>query len=124
MRYVFAALVVLLATLYFTLGLRLGSPTLTETLLLNATGVNTYTFSTNETRQRVGVVGACRVRSGEATVRLLAPDGTQIAGQTCRQGEWSLSVLGGGQPGNYRVVVEFDHYTGRLNIEETHTTAQ
>ena len=123
MRYILAVLVLTLATLYFTVGLRLGSPTLTETYLLNATGTNTYTYATTDNRQRVGVTGACRVRSGAATVRLLAPDGTQIAGQTCREGEWSLNVLGGGQPGTYRVTVDFERYTGRLNLQETHTTA-
>lgn len=123
MRYILAVLVVVLATLYFTVGLRLGAVTLTETYLLNATGTNTYRYTTADNLQRVGVTGACRVRGGEATVRLLAPDGTQIAGQTCHEGEWSLNVVGGGQPGTYRVLVEFDHYTGRLNLQESHSTA-
>lgn len=123
MRYILAVLAVALATLYFTVGLRLGALTLTEAYLLNATGTNTYTYAAADAQQRVGVTGACRVRSGAATVRLLAPDGTQIAGQTCHEGEWSLNVTGGGQSGPYRVVVEFDHYTGRLGLQESHSTA-
>lgn len=122
MRVLFVALAAALALLYFTLGLRLGYVTLTETYMLHAKGTNTYTFRTLEDNQVVGVVGSCRVRSGRATVRLYGPQGKQLAGQVCQPGaqrEWSLSVLGGGKPGNYRVAVEFDRYTGSLNLKET-----
>ena len=127
MRVLLVALVAALTLLYFTLGLRLGYVTLTETYLLHATGTNTYSFRTLEDRQFVGVVGSCKVRSGRATVRLYNPRGDQIAGQTCQKGgrdEWSLSVLGGGQSGRYRLVVGFDRYTGSINLKETRSGGQ
>lgn len=126
MRVLLMALAAALTLLYFTLGLRLGYVTLTETYLLHAKGTNTYTFRTLEDSQFVGVTGSCRVRSGRATVRLYGPRGDQLAGQVCQSGgksgennEWSLNVVGGGQTGSYRVVVEFDRYTGSINLKET-----
>ena len=122
MRVLLVALAAALTLLYFTLGLRLGYVTLTETYMLHAVGTNTYTFRTLEDNQFVGVVGSCQVKSGRATVRLYGPRGNQIAGQVCQPGalnKWSLNVLGGGQTGNYRVVVNFDKYTGSINLQET-----
>ncbi|MGX9687291.1 hypothetical protein ACTQ9L_09100 [Deinococcus wulumuqiensis] len=131
MRVLFVALATTLALLYFTLGLRLGYVTLTETYLLHAKGTNTYAFRTLEDNQFVGVTGSCRVRSGRATVRLYGPQGNQLAGQVCQSGgksgennEWSLNVLGGGETGKYRVVVDFDRYTGSINLKETRAGSQ
>lgn len=119
MRLLVLAVLAALAVLYFTVGLRFGYVTLTETQLFNATGTNTYVFRTLEDRQQVGVTGTCRVRSGRATLRLFGPTGTQVAGQVCQKGEWSLNVMGSGKTGNYRLEVEFDKYTGSINLNET-----
>lgn len=108
-----------LAVLYFTVGLRFGYVTLTETHLFNASGTNTYVFRTLEDRQQVGVVGSCRVSSGRATLRLYSPAGVQIAGQVCQKGNWSLNVMGGGKTGTYRLEVDFEKYTGSINLKET-----
>ncbi|WP_034384684.1 hypothetical protein [Deinococcus sp. YIM 77859] len=119
MRFLLLALVAAVLLLYLTFGLRFGYVTLTPTHLLNAQGENHYTFELYEPNQKVGVTGTCAVRSGQATLRLLDPSGTQVAGQSCPKGTWSLSLLGQGEPGIYRLVVAFDHYTGTLNLQET-----
>lgn len=127
MRILLVALAAALAALYFTLGLRLGYLTLTETYLLHASGTNTYSFRTLEDRQFVGVTGSCRVSRGRAAVRLYSPLGKQLAGQVCEQGprnDWSLNVLGGGQAGTYRLVVNFDQYTGSINLKEARSGGQ
>ncbi|SEJ03904.1 hypothetical protein SAMN04488058_103166 [Deinococcus reticulitermitis] len=119
MRLLLLALVVVLGVVYATMGLRFGYLTLTETQMLNASGTNTYHFRTLDGRQRVGVTGSCQVRSGTATLRLYDPGGTQVAGQRCQKGSWSLSVIGGGREGDYTLKVELDRYTGSLNLNET-----
>ena len=118
MRFLFVALAVAVALLYFTVGLRFGYVTLTPTHLLNAQGENKYAFELYEADKNVGVRGTCSVRSGKAVVRLLDPSGTQVAGQTCPKGEWSLNLLGGGKLGVYRLTVEFDRYSGTLDLKE------
>ncbi|MEF2278043.1 hypothetical protein V3W47_07000 [Deinococcus sp. YIM 134068] len=118
MRFLFVALAVAVALLYFTVGLRFGYVTLTPTHLLNAQGENRYAFEVYDEGKSVGVRGTCSVRSGKATLRLLDPRGTQVAGQTCPKGEWSLSLMGGGQPGIYRLSVEFDRYSGTMDLKE------
>lgn len=119
MRLLLLALVAAIGVLYATVGLRFGYLTLTETQMLHASGTNTYHFRTLDSRQRVGVTGSCRVRSGSVTLRLYDPGGTQVAGQRCQRGSWSLSVLGGGREGDYTLRVELDRYTGSLNLKET-----
>lgn len=119
MRILLLALVAAVALLYFTLGLRFGYVTLTPTQLLNAQGQNSYTFELYDEGKSVGVTGTCAVRGGQATLRLLDPSGTQVAGQSCPKGQWSLRLLGGGQPGRYRLLVNFDHYSGTLELRET-----
>jgi hypothetical protein len=117
-RFLFVALAVAVALLYFTVGLRFGYVTLTPTRLLNAQGENRYAFELYDDGRSVGVQGTCSVSGGQATLRLLDPRGTQVAGQTCARGNWSLSLLGGGQPGIYRLSVEFDRYTGVMDLKE------
>ena len=56
MRLLLMVVMAALAVLYFTVGLRFGYVTLTETHLFNASGTNTYVFRTLEDRQQVGVV--------------------------------------------------------------------
>lgn len=118
MRLLMLALAAAVALLYFTSGLRLGYVTLTPTQLLNAQGQNRYAFELYEDGKHVGVRGTCTVRSGRATLRLLDPAGTQIAGQSCPRGEWSLRLAGGGQPGMYQLIVDLDRYSGKLDLKE------
>ena len=123
MRLLLIALVAALALLYVTLGLRFGYVTLTPTWLVNAQGQNRYTLEVYEEGQRVGYRGRCEVQSGRAVLRLLAPDGRQIVGRTCQKvgdrGDWTLHLVGGRQPGRYQLVVDFDAYTGLLDLSET-----
>ncbi|EYB69452.1 hypothetical protein DEIPH_ctg006orf0017 [Deinococcus phoenicis] len=119
MRFLMLALVAAVALLYFTFGLRLGYVTLTPTHMLNAQGQNRYTFQLYEGGKSVGVQGTCAVTSGRATLRLLDPGGTQVAGQSCPKGKWSLKLLGSGETGSYRLIVDLDHYTGTLDLKET-----
>lgn len=118
MRFLLLALVAAVALLYFTFGLRLGYVTLTPTHLLNAQGQNSYAYSLFEDGKSVGVRGTCTVSSGRATLRLVDPSGTQVAGQECPPGRWSVSLVGSGHPGVYRLYVEFNHYTGTLDLDE------
>ncbi|MEW6422255.1 MAG: hypothetical protein AB1511_11110 [Deinococcota bacterium] len=118
MRFLLLALVAALLLLYFTFGLRFGYVTLTPTRLLNAQGQNQYAFDLYEENKTVGVTGTCSGRSGQVTLRLLDPSGTQVAGQSCPPGTWSLSLLGSGHLGVYRLIVDFKHYTGTLDLKE------
>ncbi|MDV6373853.1 hypothetical protein [Deinococcus arenicola] len=116
---VFVVVVLLaLATLYFTLGLRLGYLILTPTYMWNATGMNHYTFRVFDENQSVGVRGSCTVKSGKATFRLINSSGTQIAGQVCPRGKWGLNVMGSGDTGHYRLNIRLEKFTGTINIKE------
>lgn len=118
MRVIVVVLVLAVAVLSLTFGLRLGYVTLTPTAMLNATGENQYTFRVYDQNQTVGVRGSCTVRSGRATFRLTDPRGTQIAGQVCPQGRWGLNVLGTGDVGSYRLTIDLDKFTGTIDIKE------
>lgn len=124
MRILGLALLAAIAVLYFSTGLRVGYVTLTQTYLLNASGTNNYTLRTLEDGQQTGVTGQCSVRNGRAVIRLYDPSGTQIAGQTCLKGTWSLDVVGGSTIGPYRLVVNLDGYTGSLNLKQVHRSGR
>ncbi|GGR46405.1 hypothetical protein GCM10008959_04260 [Deinococcus seoulensis] len=118
MRFLLIALALVLTVMYFTFGLRFGYVTLTPTYLLNASGENRYGLNIYEDRAKIGVRGSCNVRSGTATVRLLDPRGVQVAGQVCPKGEWGLNVLTSGPQGKYQLVVEFEKFTGVMDLKE------
>ncbi|UBV41649.1 hypothetical protein LAJ19_08235 [Deinococcus taeanensis] len=118
MRFLLAALALVLTLMYFTFGLRFGYVTLTPTYMLNATGEGHYGFSTFEEGQHVGVRGSCSVRRGNVTLRLLDPKGIQVAGQICPKGTWALNLLGSGPNGTYELIVEYRNFTGTLDITE------
>lgn len=118
MRFLFVALAVAVALLYFTFGLRFGYVTLTPTRLMNAQGENRYAFELYDADKEVGVRGSCAVSSGRAILRLYDPSNTQVAGQTCLKGNWTLNLMGGGETGDYRLTVEFDRYTGVMDLKE------
>ncbi|WP_245528308.1 hypothetical protein [Deinococcus maricopensis] len=107
-----------LALAYFTAGVRLGFVTLMPTYMLNAKGTAEYTYRAYNTDDQVGVSGECRNVEGKATLRLYAPDGRQIDGRTCPEGTWTLQLLSNGQQGYYRLYIEYDHFTGVLNLKE------
>lgn len=118
MRLLVLVLILALAAVYFTIGLRFGYVTLTPTYMWNATGQNSYAFRTLEADQSVGVKGSCQVRSGQAIVRLYDPKGGQVAGQSCQKGKWALNITGTGAAGNYRLVVDLNKFSGVLDLEE------
>lgn len=121
MRFLLVVLALVLGLVYFFFGLRFGYVTLTPTRMLNAQGENNYIFEVFEPGQSVGVTGTCNTSSGRAVLRLYDPKGTQIAGQACPKGRWALQVLGKGDSGNYRLNVEFDHFTGVIELQENRT---
>ncbi|GAA3994290.1 hypothetical protein GCM10022631_00380 [Deinococcus rubellus] len=115
MRVVLAVLAVAVAILYFTFGVRVGAATLTPLYLLNAQGQSSYPFRTYQAG-KLTVTGSCQGKGGQATLRLLAPDGTALSAVLCRQGSWSLDMNGSGEAGTYLLNVEYQHYTGRLEL--------
>lgn len=121
MRYFLTALGLLFALLYFTVGVRVGYVTLTRTYLWNATGKNTYAFRTLEDGQRIGVTGSCQVKSGTATIRLFNSSGAQVDGRMCTPAKqpWALEVMGTGPAGLYRLTVDFQKFTGNIDLRET-----
>ncbi|MFB9994342.1 hypothetical protein ACFFLM_20500 [Deinococcus oregonensis] len=124
MRFLLVVLVLVLGLVYFFFGLRFGYVTLTPTQMLNAQGENNYTFEVFEPGQSVGVTGTCRTSGGRAVLRLYDPKGTQIAGQACPKGQWTLQVMGKGDSGAYRLNVQLDHFTGVLKLNETRNSAR
>lgn len=130
MRYLIPALLILAALWYFTTGVRLGMVTYTPTIMFNANGKSTYTVRAAEERQQVGIAGTCKVTSGVATIRLLSPGGTQVAGQACERapngqaGNWSVNLLGSGNAGLYKVVLEYKNFSGQLELNEVITATR
>lgn len=122
MRYLLPALALVVALLYFTIGLRVGYITLTPTAMWNATGENTYTLRTVVNGQRAGMTGYCEVQSGTATIRLFEQGGRQVAGQVCSGSgkRWTLNAMGQGPAGLYRLTVSFDKFTGKIALKETY----
>lgn len=118
------AVVAAVALLYFTIGIRLGFVTLSPTYLFNAQGHNSYSFETYEDTQAVGVTGTCRVRKGRAVLRLIDPSGNQVAGRTCPRGFYTLELMGKGQQGFYRLEIDFEHFSGVMDLKETRSGAQ
>lgn len=103
-------------------GLRLGIVTLTPTRMWNAQGEAEYTYF-NAGVAPGGVVhvsGTCGVFSGSATLRLNGPDGRQVAGQVCGRGLWSVDLRGTPELGNYRLGVEYQHFSGQLSLSVVH----
>lgn len=118
MRLLVVALALVLALMYFTFGIRVGYVTLTSTYIFNATGSNRYTYQIYDAGQTVGVDGSCTARSGEVTLRLLDPKGSQVAGQSCPKGKWGLKLLATGDPGRYTLEIEMKKFSGVLDLKE------
>ncbi|UQN06634.1 hypothetical protein [Deinococcus sp. QL22] len=124
MRFLVVVLALVVGLVYFFFGLRLGYVTLTPTRMLNAQGENNYVFNVFDSGQSVGVTGTCSTVKGRAVLRLYDPSGTQIAGQACPKGQWALQVLGKGDAGNYRLNVQFNHFTGLIDLKETRNSGR
>ena len=119
MRLLVVALALVLTLMYFTFGLRFGYVTLTPTYMFGASGTNRYTYQIYEPNQTVGVEGSCTVRSGEVTLRLLDPKGSQVAGQSCPKGSWGLKLVATGDPGRYTLEIEMRKFSGVMDLKET-----
>lgn len=118
MRLLLLILAAALAAMYLTFGLRFGYVTLTPTYLFNASGENSYSLQIYDSGQKVGMRGRCEGNSGTVTLRLVDPKGTQVAGQSCPAGKYSLNLMAEGQPGIYKLHVTFDKFSGMLDITE------
>lgn len=119
MKWALLITAVAIAALTYFYGLRVGYVTLVPTYMYNAQGVSTYTYQTYPDGTKLGVVGICDTRSGQATLRLYDPSGKFVSGQTCVKGRYGVS-LGAREDavGFYRLEIELDHYTGRLELDE------
>ncbi|MFC4455704.1 hypothetical protein [Deinococcus sonorensis] len=117
MRIVIAILlVVLAATLYFTGGIRLGMVTVMPTWLVNAQGASEYSYRMAGDSVPVQVKGTCNGKSGRIVLRLRDPAGNQVGGQECVRGDWAINLQGHNDPGSYRLTLEYDHFTGRVDV--------
>ncbi len=119
MRVLLLLLALAVLALYLTLGLRLGYATLTPLYLLNAQGQTDYPFRMYEAG-KLEVSGSCQGSSGLATLRFLAPDGTELSAVRCPPGHWSLKMGGSGEVGIYTLSVAYEHYTGRLELSSSY----
>lgn len=119
MRVFWLLVVVAVAALYFTVGLRAGSLTFTPLYLLNAQGKSTYTFPTYDSG-KLELTGSCQGQSGNVTFRFLAPDGTELSAVRCPPGTFSLSLSGAGDPGTYTLSANYQHYTGKVEVNAAH----
>lgn len=118
-------LLAVLAILYFTVGLRVGYLTISPMYLFNATGTNTYHFATLEDEQRVGVKGTCSVNSGSAVVSILDTTGGIVNSLSCsKKGTFALDLMAGGRTGEYTVKVDFQSYSGSLELNEQRAGAR
>lgn len=119
MRWFLIVLVLGIGALAYFFGLRVGYVSLTPTVMYNATGVNNYTYRTVEVSSRLILNGRCETRSGQVTLRLLSPTNRQVASALCSAGtSFGLNLQGGGEIGFYRLTVEFDRFTGLIELVE------
>ena len=119
MRVFLVVLVLAAAALYYFIGLRIGYATVTPLYLLNAQGESSYPFRLYEEDtavSKVQITGTCQGRSGLATLRFLAPDGTELSAVRCPPGRWTLNMGGSGEVGIYKLLVDYQHYTGSLEL--------
>jgi hypothetical protein len=120
-RVVLVVLILGLVALYFTIGVRLGYATVTPLYLFNAQGKTSYPFRLYDEGQLI-VTGQCEGRSGDATLRFLAPDGTELSSVRCPPGKWSLNMGGQGLKGIYTLVVDYKKFSGRMELNSSYKT--
>ena len=118
MRVFLAILALALAALYFTIGVRLGYATMTPLYLINAQGESRYPFRVypDSGLANLSITGRCVGNKGSATLRFLAPDKTELSAVRCPPGNWTLDMSSNGTPGIYTLSVDYQHYTGRLEL--------
>ncbi len=120
MRYILLILLVALAALYFTIGIRIGVLNLSDVYLFNANGGSSFSFRTFDTDQNVRLSGVCDVKRGEVTLRFTNPAGQQVASAMCNTpGKYGLDLAGGGVTGIYTLKVEYKHFSGHLKLDES-----
>ncbi|ULH16233.1 hypothetical protein MF271_06390 [Deinococcus sp. KNUC1210] len=107
-------LALVLGLTYHFGGIRLGLVTLTPTRMWNANGATSYGFL--NTGNGVTVTGVCSATSGVAVFRLYSQDGTQVAGQQCPKGDWTINLEGQTPFITYRLVTEYRNYNGIVDI--------
>ena len=118
MRWALLTLILAIATLAYFFGLRFGYLTLTPTWMYNAQGENSYAYRVYSTDGQIILTGTCDTKAGQATFRLFAPNGRYLGGQTCPKGQYNVRLKGGGEIGDYRLAVQLDRYTGKLELNE------
>ena len=118
MRVFLAVLALALVAVYFTMGVRVGYATMTPLYLVNAQGQSQYPFRVfdDSASAKLTITGRCVGNSGNATLRFLAPDQTELSAVRCPPGNWTLEMSTDGKPGIYTLNVTYQHYTGRLEL--------
>ncbi|MBB6096832.1 hypothetical protein HNR42_000244 [Deinobacterium chartae] len=116
MRGLLLLLVVALAALYFTIGIRVGYVSEMPTWLFNAQGSNSYAKMVSDTATPVEVSGSCDGRSGRMTLTLRYPNGQVAGSQACIPGNRRVFLRAGGTPGMYNLRVDLERYTGRVDF--------
>lgn len=97
-------------------GIKLGLVTITPTRMFNAQGTSSFSYLNGSNVNGVQVVGICRARSGNVVLRLTDPDGLQVGGQQCPKGEWAINMSNKAKLGQYKLNIEYQHYTGTLDL--------
>ncbi|WP_261663776.1 hypothetical protein [Deinococcus sp. Marseille-Q6407] len=122
MQVVLAVLALIVGGLYFTVGLRLGAVTMMPTQMYAAKGKSLYTFRTSEEGNRVGVEGTCLATKGSANFYMLGANGAVQQSAACVPGRpWEIRVMAGGQPGFYHLQVEYNNFSGKIDLSEKRT---
>ena len=119
MQVLLALLALVVGGLYFTVGLRLGAVTMMPTQMYAAKGESTYSFRTTEQGNRVGVSGTCTATNGSANFYMLGADGAVQQSASCVPGQpWAINLMAGGRPGFYRLKVEYNNFSGKIDVTE------
>ncbi|GHF98200.1 hypothetical protein GCM10017783_07750 [Deinococcus piscis] len=119
MQVLLALFALIVGGLYFTVGLRLGAVTMMPTQMYAAKKEGIYTFRTTEQGNRVGVSGTCVATKGSANFYMLGADGTVQQSASCVPGQpWAINLMAGGPPGFYRLKVEYNNFTGKIDLTE------
>ena len=107
-------LLLVLGLTYHYGGIRLGMVTVTPTRMWNSNGSASYAYLNSGSG--VLVTGICSATSGVAVFRLLAQDGSQVAGQQCPKGDWRIDLEGKGSLATYRLSIDYTHFTGIVDL--------
>lgn len=118
MRFILLVILLAFAILYATIGVRFGFLPDIPMSYWNAEGTNTYPISVRINNASINVNLDATINQGRTVIDLIAPNGVIIwqrkleAGRVYQETQ-RLSVA---DAGFYRMVVQFERSSGRLNL--------